>query len=278
MKNSKFSIIVPCYNSEKYIGITLQSVIQQDFANYEIICVDDGSTDETLNKIKYWKSKFNGKLKIIAKRHRGVSRARNIGLRRASGEYIVFLDSDDKMEKRLLYSLNEVIEKSNPDCIIGGFKCEAEEGIRLLSCEDIKKDKIIDRSQEEVFEYLFQQRFIMAVWRFVIRSEIVKRNKILFNEGVIHEDEEWLTKILLYCKSFQCIDIPFITYIKRKNSITTNPTNFNYISKLEIAKNLLKFSESFVGYKKIHILRKTYRLCKEIYYTLMEQAGDKNSP
>ena len=144
-----------------------------------------------------------------------------------------------------------------------------------MSCERIDKTQIIGKSQEEVLDYLYQLRFIMAVWRFVIKKDIIKRNKIFFNEKVIHEDEEWLTKILLYCNLFQCIDIPFVTYRKRKNSITTNPTNFNYISKLEIAKNLLKFSEQFTDYRKTHILRKAYRLCKEMYYILMEQTEGK---
>ncbi len=275
MNNKLFSVIIPCYNCEKYIDDTLKSVKSQNFNDFEIICVDDGSTDLTLKKIKSWKKEFNSKLKLICKKHKGVSHARNIALKRAKGEYIVFLDGDDKMEKGLLCSLSNVI-KSNTDCIIGEFKCIAEKGIKKLSCENIDKTKIIGRSQEEVLDYLYQLRFIMAVWRFVIKRKIIEDSKIFFNEKVIHEDEEWITKILLYCNSFQCIDIPFITYRKRKNSITTNPTNFNYISKLEIAKNLLKFSEQFTDYRKTHILRKTYRLCKEMYYTLMEQAEYKD--
>jgi len=274
MNNKLFSIIIPCYNCEKYIDDTLKSVKLQNFNDFEIICIDDGSTDLTLKKIKFWKKEFNGKLRIIVQKHKGVSSARNIALKRAKGKYIVFLDGDDKMEKGLLSSLCNVI-KSDPDCVIGEFKCIAEKGIKKLSCENIDKTKIINRSQEEVLDYLYQLRFIMAVWRFVIKRNIIESNKIIFNEKVIHEDEEWLTKILLYCNSFQCIDKPFVTYRKRKNSITTNPTNFNYISKLDIAKNLLKFSEQFTDYRKTHILRKVYRLCKEMYYTLMEQAEDK---
>ena len=83
MNNKIFSVIIPCYNCEKYIDDTLKSVKLQNFNNFEIICVDDGSTDLTLKKIKFWKKEFNGKLKLICKKHKGVSRARNIALKRS---------------------------------------------------------------------------------------------------------------------------------------------------------------------------------------------------
>lgn len=276
MSSKLFSIIIPCYNSEKYIDDALKSVSIQTFDNYEIICVDDGSTDLTLKKLRLWKSCFGGKLKIICQKHGGVSKARNMALNKSKGKYIVFLDSDDKMESGLLQSLSVVINNSNPDCVIGEFKCIAERGMKKLTCENLDKNKIINKSQADVLEYLHQLRFIMAVWRFVIKTAIYKDNRLFFNENVVHEDEEWLTKILMYCYTFQCVDLPFVTYRRRGNSITTNPTNFNYASKLEIANNLLSFSEQFDGYKKRFILRKAYRLCKEIYYTLMEQVEDVN--
>lgn len=272
MKNPMFSIIIPCYNSEKYIDTTLQSIKEQVFKNYEVLCINDGSTDNTIKRLKYWKRIFKNQMRVITIKHQGVSAARNIGLKNSRGIYAVFLDSDDMLNDGVLEQINKAYILTRPDCFIGRFDCIAEKGIKPIRCELTDIAEISGKNQEEVLDYLHELKFIMAVWRFVIRIDIIKNNKIFFNETIVHEDEEWITKVLLYCQSFDSINIPFVTYRKRKGSITTSPTIFNYISKLIVAQNLLKFSEDFEGYQNKHLLRKAYRLCKEIYYTLMEKA------
>ena len=106
----KFSIIIPVYNVEKYIKRCLDSVFNQTFNDFEVIVVDDGSTDKT-NTICNDYCKNNENMKVIHTEHVGVSASRNIGINNASGEYILFLDSDDYIDKNSLIYISELIKK-----------------------------------------------------------------------------------------------------------------------------------------------------------------------
>ena len=125
MRNNKgdnplISIIVPCYNIEKYISKTLESVRNQTFQNFEIILIDDGSKDNT-GKILDDYNKKDKRIKVIHKINEGVSQARNIGIENAVGEYIYFLDGDDLIEKNLLERANEVFKNNKVEIFSFGF-------------------------------------------------------------------------------------------------------------------------------------------------------------
>ena len=110
MKKPKFSIIVPVYNTEKYLKRCLDSIKSQSFKDYEVIIVNDGSTDnssDTISKYPY---------KVINQENQGLSMARNNGVKEASGEYLIFLDSDDYIEKNLLKEINNSLSNS-PDLV-----------------------------------------------------------------------------------------------------------------------------------------------------------------
>ena len=110
MKKPKFSIIVPVYNTEKYVKRCLDSIKSQSFKDYEVIIVNDGSTDnssDTISKYPY---------KVINQENQGLSMARNNGVKDANGEYLIFLDSDDYIEKDLLKEINKSLS-NNPDLV-----------------------------------------------------------------------------------------------------------------------------------------------------------------
>ena len=113
MKKNKFSIIVPVYNVEKYIEKCLESILNQTYDNFEIIVINDGSTDNSKKILDNYKT--NKKIKIINQDNQGLSIARNNGLGAASGDYILFIDSDDYIEEELLSTLNKNI--NNEDLI-----------------------------------------------------------------------------------------------------------------------------------------------------------------
>lgn len=120
--NKKISVVIPIYNTEKFLVKTLDSVINQTYKNLEIICVNDGSTDNSLNILtSYAKNDF--RIKIINKPNSGLSDARNTGIDAASGEYIAFVDSDDYIDKDFYEKLMESIQKSGADVAMTSTKC-----------------------------------------------------------------------------------------------------------------------------------------------------------
>ena len=112
------SIIIPIYNVEKYLNRCLDSVMKQSFQDIEIILVNDGSTDNSDNIIKSYL--FDERIKYIYQKNKGLSEARNTGLNIASGEYVLFLDSDDSIEPNTCYELSQVIERFEVDIVVFG--------------------------------------------------------------------------------------------------------------------------------------------------------------
>lgn len=269
-----FSILIPCYNTSKYLEECINSVIRQNVSSYEIICIDDGSLDDTASVLKTLEAKNPDVIKVYLNKHQGVSFTRNDLVARANGRYIIFLDSDDVMEEGFLENLSQKCLDNDPDCVIGNYICVSTDG-EELSRSILRSECINGKSQEEVLEYLYQDRCVFALCRFIIKRDIIERSKVRFKENILHEDEDWVSRILLHCETFMNVPEIQFRYRRRPESITMSPNNFNYVSKLTIAKDLLLESEKYSGYQEKHLLRKVYRLCKEMYYTIMENVGDK---
>ena len=116
----KISIIVPVYNAENYLEKCLQSVFNQDFDDYEVVIVNDGSTDGSVKVIQKFIRKYNEKIVLIEKENGGLSLARNIGIQKATGEYVTFLDSDDYISTDYLKVLYNTAKKYNSDMVASG--------------------------------------------------------------------------------------------------------------------------------------------------------------
>jgi len=114
--NIKFSLVMPLYNSEKWMGKAIESVIYQSYQNWELICVDDGSQDKTVAKVKSFKEK-NLKIKLLKQKNSGPAVARETAINAATGDYIVFLDSDDYIDPEYLEKIIE-FTSDYPDVII----------------------------------------------------------------------------------------------------------------------------------------------------------------
>ena len=117
MKKIQISIIIPVYNVEKYLRECLNSILNQTFQDFEIICVDDGSTDKSLEILQEYKRK-DDRFVILQQRHSGAGSARNNGIRLAAGKYIQFLDSDDYFEPTLLEEMFDHAEKFDADLTV----------------------------------------------------------------------------------------------------------------------------------------------------------------
>lgn len=232
MDNIKISVIVPVYNSAEYIQTTLDSIINQDFDCYEIIVVDDGSSDNSLD-LAYEKLKDTEiPHKIIHQRNSGVSVARNHGIEVSRGEYLVFVDSDDYILTDHLsnlynleydFSLTQVVKKdgenlSNP---------------YIYDIDEILCEKFIEMELNMQMPFNFFQ--------LSYKSSIVKDNNICFSEGVVYgEDTEFALKALsLGDKIAISNDITYY-YIQHPTS-AIRTTEFKRFEVVEVFENLAEF-------------------------------------
>ena len=139
----QFSIIIPVYNTEKYLTKCLESVLKQNFEDYEILVVNDGSTDSSKDILKEFQCK-NSKIKIFNQLNRGLGGARNTGIVNAQGEYLLFLDSDDYLAENAIYILDKYIRRNNPDIL--AFDC---------NLTDVN-DNIIQRATVKEYNYKYK--------------------------------------------------------------------------------------------------------------------------
>lgn len=213
-----FSIIVPVYNVERYIHKCIDSIINQSFRNIEIILVNDGSPDECpLICDKY--SELDNRIRVIHKVNGGLSDARNFGLKAAIGEYIIFLDSDDYLEKNACELLS-MYTKDKIDIILGDAKEIRDNAIYYIKHSRLDNVDLY-LTGPEVLKHEFKNNSMhMAACMNVYNREFLISNKLFFKYGIFHEDEQWTPRVFLAAKRVVITDIIFYNYIIRNNSIT----------------------------------------------------------
>lgn len=224
MYNKDISIIVPVYNVELYIEDCLQSALCQNFKDYEIICVDDASTDDSSQILQKYAAS-NSKIKIFThSQNRGLSVARNTGLKNAQGKYIMFLDSDDMIAPNACAELFYAAEKNQVDIVYYDMVCKNEEGHEMgivSNNQNYEYDKVY--SGKELFCVFVESHLLkFEAWRQFIRRDFLKDQQIEFYEGILHEDE--LFSFLCAMNAHKVIDInkEYYIYRKRPGSITSN--------------------------------------------------------
>lgn len=232
-----FSIIVPVYNVEKYLTDTINSVLKQDFKDFELILINDGSKDHS-KEICLTYAKQDTRIKLIDKENEGVSIARNTGLKEARGEYILFLDSDDFLTDGLLAKLKTYID-NNPhfDLLIGNYNILLNE--QVLSYENIKNFNLDDNQPAIIFmENIIKSKNDLprSIWRCLYKREVIEKNEIIFNAKLSSaEDTDLLMHYFLASKRVSYVDIPFINYrIFREGSITSKVTFKNIYDQLVV--------------------------------------------
>ncbi|MBR2280848.1 MAG: glycosyltransferase family 2 protein [Ruminococcus sp.] len=180
------SIVVPVYNVEKYLNQCVDSILMQTYKDFEIILVDDGSTDSS-GKICDEYAEENGNIKVIHKQNEGLGLARNTGIEQTNGDYVTFLDSDDYWgSEKALSALMDSIEKNNADTCIGGYTRVTNDGKVILSEApdnyiyegDMVKNGFFPRLMGSSPE--IKDSFRPSVWNAVYSMDIIKKEKILF--------------------------------------------------------------------------------------------------
>lgn len=228
IENPLFSIIIPIYNVEHYLIQCIESVLAQDYSNYELILVDDGSPDSSIDIcIKYAKQYSN--IVVIHKINGGLSDARNAGIQIARGEYLMFLDSDDYWEgTNILSDLQKIITENNPDVIFNYLKSVYPD--KIVN-HYIKRDKLTGSFQED-FQDLYQDGIYLGfAWTKVIKKEIILKNHLLFIKGRNFEDIPWSFSLVKHIKDYAIYQNCFYMYRReRKGSISSVVTAKNQVS------------------------------------------------
>lgn len=209
----KFSVVVPVYNVEAYLTDCLKSLLTQDFADFEVICVNDGSTDHSREILSEWESKLP-QMKVIDRANGGLSAARNTGLAAATGDYVVFVDSDDWVESSMLSRLAEETRDEDMLC----YACRKSDSGTTDTLLPERTDgwSYYNRHALEHREVAF-----VCVWQRCYRRQFLIDNSLYFREGILHEDNEFTPRACLYAKSIKVIPNVLYNYRVRPGSIMT---------------------------------------------------------
>lgn len=240
MKDIKFSIIIPVYNVEQYLLRCIESVERQNYSNVEVLLIDDGSTDSSSALCDEFASKYDN-IKVYHKENGGLSDARNYGISKATGDYLILLDSDDYISEVACQEFYNIIIQCEfyPDVVAANI-------VRHINDISITTKRTTDISDIKTgSEFLLNELqnntyFVEAVSAIYNRKFIIDNN-LFFEKGQLHEDEDFTPRVYLSAEKVINSDIPFYHYVIRENSITTKKNKIkNAICIFEICRNLNK--------------------------------------
>jgi glycosyltransferase involved in cell wall biosynthesis len=220
MKN--LSIIVPVYNSDKYLSKCLDSLLAQDIPSdeYEIIIINDGSTDGSLTIAEYYSNHYPN-IKIISQDNKNVGGARNTGIRESAGKYLFFVDSDDYIRPDCLGNLLDCMETKSLDLLRFNYESVNVKGEIIPKCNNsthsiVYSENVVD-GESFLTDYL---GWACYPWLFIFNASFIKNNNFYFIENIYYEDTKWLVQVLLEVKRVQSINKQVYFYMQHSGSIT----------------------------------------------------------
>jgi len=224
--NPFFSIIIPVFNVAEYLESCLNSVISQSFTDFEAILVEDGSTDGS-DKICDKLSQNDSRIKVIHKENEGVAVARNTGINKASGNYILFLDSDDKFKPEILQNIYNKISETNAEIIVFGYeRINSSNQILLVSKPDIDftKNTLHKKSTDLTF----------LLWNKAYKKNLFNNINLKMAEGITFSEDSYITLALQnQTNNFAFIPETGYSYLCRATSVTQNMNIKNHLDRLK---------------------------------------------
>ena len=240
------SVIIPVYKVEKYLNRCVDSVLNQDFKDIEVILVDDGSPDGCPAICDEYAQKDN-RVKVIHKKNGGLSSARNVGIEIAQGEYLAFLDSDDAWAENKLGEVMKHLQQANVDMLLFSSCDELEDGRRYQ-----RKDSLLLPTEtcniyncNEYYSQLIKQGNLReSACTKIIKAEFIKGFNLYFQPGIISEDTEWMFRVLRTCQRIAVIDtMLFVCTYGREGSISNTAGVKSVESLLQIIEQSLAYSK-----------------------------------
>ena len=282
------SVVIPVFNTECYLSTCLDSVLNQTLENIEVICIDDGSTDNSLEILKKYQKKDN-RVKIISKDNEGQGVARNIGISEAIGEYIAFVDSDDFIKKTMLEKLYNSCKNNNLDlvmCKVASFDELSNEINDSLWYYSLG---VFNDFEKRVFSHKDTLEFTCEIsvtpYNKLYKTSLIKKYDINFAENLIFEDEVFFYDVYLKAKKVSIVDETLYYYrINRAESTVGKTANKDYSDIVPIFKLIIeKFKETntwddykiSVSNRFIHLMLWRYsqtskKFRKNFFYSLKE--------
>lgn len=242
------SIIMPAYNVEKYIGDAIRSLLNQTFTDWELIIVDDGSTDRT-REIADGFTSCDSRIKCFGKSNGGVSSARNAGLREATGEYIHFMDSDDEVCSDFYATLLPVIAADETLSFVGtGYRCEFYKDERLVKTE-IRANEAFQKGDALSLEkaVLLPDYFNIACNKIIRRSEILKLDYWFREDMVLIEDSDFNSRLIKQSQNFNFVDYAGYRYKMRNIKSLSKTVDGNTLSVMKNQIRILKDNLISIG-------------------------------
>lgn len=217
---TKFSIIVPIYGVEKYIKQCVNSVLDQNYNHYELILVDDGSPDGCPLICDEYADK-DERITVIHKKNGGSSDARNVGIEKATGDYILFLDGDDYwLDVDLLEKINERINQWDSDVICLNYKKVYKSG-KEYNYFSLGTDMPKTNRGTASVRYIIQNNiWTSAPWNKVIKKSLFLKGDLTFIKGITSEDIDWCARLAALATTYDYIEKPYVGYRQRESSIS----------------------------------------------------------
>lgn len=254
LKQPVFSIIIPAFNEEKYIKECLDSLAYQalDKTLFEVIVIDDCSTDKTLDIVKNYTKLTNLQI-VISRANKGLGYSKNIGIRKAKGKYLIFLDSDDLLSVNALKLLYKKVELSNPDLIV--YNWEYYHNMDKKNCAITKNSSfdMIPKTPEEAIEYCLSLKGVDFTGNYkMAKRELFCKHNLVYLKG-LHEDIAMTLKIFYYASFIEIVkDVIYIRRV-REGSITHSFDKRHIEGLFKAWDEMLNFALSVQSRNKINI-------------------------
>ena len=226
----QLSVIMPVYNVERFLEEALDSVINQSFRDYEIIAVNDGSTDQSGEILENY-ALTESRLRIIQTNNRGLSAARNEGMRHATGNWIYYFDSDDMLAEGSFSELMALVKECKCDMAAFSGVCIDENSMHI-PCQQpyLKPDQRTPTAGRELFKQMMQNdKYSPVVSMYLYRKEFLNKNHLAFSEGFIHEDEAFTIKAFFLAEHVVSTRSTFHKHRIRAGSIMSEKYGLNNV-------------------------------------------------
>ena len=249
-KEYGISVIMPCYNTEQYVEETLKSVLNQSFKDYEIICLNDGSTDGTLEILKRYQQSYPN-IRVISSENHGIAYQRNTGVQCAQGKYIYYMDSDDLLKENCLETLYQYAEADNLDVVY----FEADSFYETKEIEEAFPKFLTLYHRHKEYDGIYDGRNLyiqmenagdikMSVGLQFTRHQFLLDNNIKFGMERYFEDNLYTVKVTLKAGKARCVrDNLYLRRVRANSTMTTSENKTRFESYLEVVRGLMQILE-----------------------------------
>lgn len=266
------SIIVPIYNTSEYLVKCLDSILNQTNYNIEVICINDGSTDDSLEILEDYQKK-DRRIKVISQLNKGLSEARNVGVVNSTSDYLMFIDSDDYINDNMVESLYKKALEDSSDIVISRFQYVSEDSTSIISISPAINSSL---NKHDLFKQFLAFEITPCVTVCLYRKELFSANNLKFKQGIYYEDLELQYKLIFHAKKISIINSAFYNYFIRNDSITSLIKEKNILDAFIVFDESINFVKSInkFNFYKEDLVKRMYTLLKVIITTLIKKRDD----